>query len=167
MAGKYVFSTCTASQKYAVYSKVPGRDMPVMEGYVLIHGGANLPTKQLVTPKGVMTHITDEEFEMLQRCPVFKTHVDGGFITVEDVAYDLEDVVGNMEPRDSSAPMIPADFEEADLKPPTTGSVRDDDFATVRATQRPAQATGKKDKGEKPKATRRRRGGASTESAAG
>lgn len=140
--GKYIFSTLTASQKYPIYEKVPGRDIPRMSSYVLIHGGANLPSKVLVTPRGVMTSISDEQFERLNQCSSFQKHVNGGYLTVEDRSYDPDEAAEDMEPKDSSAPMVPEDFEAAGTDPPTTGAVDQEelDMGHVGTTQRPAQA---------------------------
>lgn len=158
---KYVFSTLTANQKYPTWKKVPGRDIPTMQGYVLIRGGANLPSKVLVTPKGVMTPVTDEEYEQLKESPGFLQHLKGGFLTVEDKAYDIDKVVSDLEEKDTSAPMTPKDFEDAGQKAPTTAAPNDDerdaDNSTVRSTQRPAQAKTEKSEDEKPERKRRGR----------
>jgi len=158
--GKHVFSTLTASQKYPTWKQVPGRDLPVMEGYVLIHGGANLPSKILVTPRGVHTAITDEQYEQLRESPGFKQHLANGFLSVEDKPYDVDDVVAELKEKDTSAPMTPKDFEDAGQKPPTTAPPSTDeqeaDNSSVRSTQRPAQA--KTEKPEVEKTERKRRG---------
>ena len=157
---KYVFSTLTASQKYPIYKKVPGRDMLVMESYVFINGGANLPTKVLVTPRGVVTEITDEEYERLQQSPGFQQHLENGFLSVEDKSHEIDKVVADLKPKDKSAPMIPEDFEEAGMKPPTTATMdaeeQDADNSAVRPTQRPVQA--KVEKPDEEKSGRKRRG---------
>ena len=161
---KYVFSTLTANQKYPTWEKIRGRDLPVMRGYVLIHGGANLPPKTLVTPKGVMTRITDEQYAQVRESPGFKQHLENGFLSVEDKPHDIDEVVSNLKEKDTSAPMTPKDFEGAGQKPPTTAAPnaderdadeRDADNSTVRSTQRPAQAKTEKPEDEKPERKRR------------
>ena len=158
--GKYVFSTLTANQKYPTWTKVPGRDIPTMESYVLIRGGANLPSKVLVTPRGVPTELTDEQYDRVKESPGFKQHLENGFLSVEDRPHDVDAVVSDLEEKDTSAPMTPKDFEDAGQKPPTTAAPnadeRDADNSNVRATQRPAQAKTEKPADEEP--TRRRRG---------
>ena len=140
--GKYIYSTLTASQKYPIWIRTPGRDIPRIQSYVLIHGGANLPSKVLVTPRGVVTSISDDEFERLIQCPGFQQHVDNGFLVVEDREYDPDSVAENMEPKDFSAPMVPEDFEADGVKPPTlaTDEPSEPDLSRVSATQRPTQA---------------------------
>ena len=158
---KYVFSTLTANQKYPTWTKVHGRDLPNMESYVLIRGGANLPPKTLVTPKGVMTKITDEQYGRLRESPGFKQHLENGFLSVEDAPHDVDDVVSGLKEKDTSAPMVPKDFEDDGRKSPTTAAPsandRDADNSTVGATQRPAQAKTEKPEGETPERKRRGR----------
>ncbi len=161
---KYIFSTLTGSQKYPLWARVAGNDMPRMKNYVFIQGGANLPSKVLVTPKGVATKITDEEFDRLNQCPAFQKHVDNGFLTVEDLPQDADEVAEDMEPKDTSAPKVAADFEAGGKKPPTTGEAMSDEpgTASVNSSQRPAQAE-KAEKAEKAESSpeppaRRRRG---------
>lgn len=158
--GKYIFSTMTASQKYPIWAKTPGRDLPTMQSYVLIRGGANLPSKTFVTPRGVCTPVTDEEYEQLQQSPGFLFHLKGGFLSVEDKPHDIDEVVSNLKEKDTSAPMTPKDFEDAGQKPPTTATQTADeagaDNSSVRSTQRPAQAKTEKPEGDEP--ARKRRG---------
>ena len=168
---KYVFSTLTANQKYPTWAKVPGRDIPIMQGYVLIHGGANLPSKVLVTPRGVLTEITDEQYGRLKESPGFKQHLENGFLSVEAKPHDIDKVVSDLEEKDTSAPMTPKDFEDAGQKPPTTAAPVDDerdaDNSSVRATQRPAQAKTEKPEVEKPERKRRGRPPGSKNKASG
>ena len=158
---KYVFSTLTANQKYPTWVKVSGRDLPVMQGYVLIRGGANLPPKTLVTPRGVMTKITDEEYGRLRESPGFKQHLENGFLSVEDKPHDIDEVVADLKEKDTSAPMTPKDFEDAGQKAPTTAAPNAEgqgaDNSTVRSTQRPAQAKTEKPEVETPERKRRGR----------
>ena len=169
--GKYIFSTSTANQKYPIYRDTGDKGLSVIKSYVLIHGGANLPSKVLVTPKGVMTSITDDEWDRLQKSSSFQKHRKRGFLTVEDAPTDADEVAGDMESRDKSAPMTRADFEDIGIKPPETSkSEADLDNTRVRATQRPTLAKVEEPdargepKAEEPKAEkpsgRKRRGAA-------
>lgn len=159
---KYIFSTLTASQKYPIWIRTPGRDMPTMQSYVRIQGGANLPSKVFVTPLGVMTVISDDEFERVTQCPGFQQHVDNGFLIVEDHPYELDSVIEDMEAKDSSAPMVPEDFEAEGLKAPSVAAVDQSeiDSSRVGATQRSSQAatqlSEEKAKAEKVKAEKKK-----------
>lgn len=161
---KYIYSTLTAANIYPTYRRVPGRDLPVEADRVCIQGGANLPSKVFVTPKGVLTVVTDEEFDRLNESKAFKRHVDGGYLVCEDGPHDVAEVAADMTEKDKSAPMVPEDFTAAGQKPPTTASSpnsEEADNSTVRSAQRPAQASTKA-KAEKaedaPKTGRRKRG---------
>lgn len=157
----YIFSTLTASQKYPIWVRTKGHDIPRIDSYVLVHGGANLPSKVLVTPRGVMTTISDEEYDRLKDSPGFKQHVENGFLTVEDKPHDPDNVAGEMQPKDTSAPTVPEDFEKAGQKPPTTGdaTIEEPNASTVSSTQRPAQAAvTEKAATDAEKPARRRRG---------
>lgn len=174
--GKYIFSTLTASQKYPLWARTPGRDIPHMVSYVLIHGGANLPSKVLVTPRGVMTPVSDEQYKCLTRCSGFQNHLKNGYLKVEDQPFNPDIVAENMKSKDSSAPMVPEDFEESGTTPPSlaTSDESEPDLSAVNPTQRSAQAATKtaeeKAAAEKQiaeekaaaSAPRRRRGGASS-----
>jgi hypothetical protein len=132
---KYVFSTLTASNTYT--KTVPGGgDMPVTERAVTIKGGSNLPSKHMLTSIGYMTEVTDEDYEWLAQHPVFKLHMENGFIKVENKKADAEKVATEMETRDQSAPLVDADFDappagvntdglEGSFKP--TAAAEDDD----------------------------------------
>lgn len=136
MSGKYVFSTLTAPNRYTIYfpqledsnnkEAVPRQ----IKHEVLIEGGAGVANKNFITPLGVMTHITDEQYKALQQNKSFMKHFENGFITVEDKPYEMEKVTGDMSHRDGSAPLREEDFE-AELtsdgdpkKAPTTGKVK-------------------------------------------
>lgn len=106
----YVFSTLTGSVKYVLYA-AGGADLPVADQEVVIAGGTNVPDKHLITPRGVMTSVSDEAYSWLQDDEVFKMHVANGFISVSDKRADPEKVAGDMNTRDASAPLVDADFE--------------------------------------------------------
>lgn len=106
----YVYSTLTSDNIYATY-RAGGNDVPAVEKKILIKGGHGVTTKHLLTPRGVVTSINDEELEHLNANPVFRQHVDGGFLVVEKKKVDPEVVAADMEQSDDSAPRTPEDFE--------------------------------------------------------
>ena len=109
----YVFSTLTSSVEYRNHV-TGGADLPVVDKSVLIVGGTNLPDKHLITPYGVMTTISAEDFSWLQGNELFKLHQKNGYITVRDKAADPEKVATDMTTRDESAPLVDADFKEGE-----------------------------------------------------
>jgi len=98
---------------YTFYKKLDGVGN-VVEHEVRIEGGANLADKNVITPRGVMTAISDDDAELLKDHPVYKMHNANGFVTIEDRKFDIERVVSDLTSKDASAPLVPEDFLEAD-----------------------------------------------------
>lgn len=114
----YVYSTLANDNRFAVYVQ-GGADLPRIERTILIKGGAGVADSRLVTPRGVVTTVTDDEVAALLDSPVFKRHLDRGFITVSDAKEDPESVAADMTSRDASAPVVPEDYsaESSGAKP--------------------------------------------------
>lgn len=109
----HVFSTLANPQKIVVWSKPPENGMlPVPEREVLIRGGAGIASKNLITPQGVHTAITMEEYEAIKDVEHFKKFVDSGHFRVERKEYDVEKMVSDMNSRDPGGPLTPADYEK-------------------------------------------------------
>lgn len=125
----HIYSTLTCDQRYTGYAK-GGADLPVVAWEVLIKGGSNVADKRLITPIGVRTEVTDEQLAQLLENPVFKLHVNNGFITVEDVKEDPEKVAADMATKDDSAPLTPEDIakqnEEAEMAGQAVATVSSD-----------------------------------------
>ena len=115
----HVFSTLANPQKFTRYSMPDPTDatqmgrLPVVEREVLIRGGAGIATKNLITPQGAHTAITEDEYEAVRELSHWKDFIAKGFIRVERKAYDVDKMVGDMNPRDPSGPLTPADYQNA------------------------------------------------------
>jgi hypothetical protein len=121
----YVYSTLTSDMKYTIY-KDRSTDLPVVERTIFINGGANLADKKnpLVTPKGFVTEISDEDYEALKTNAVFQLHVKNNFVVVEQRSIKLEKVISDLAPRDPSSPKIASDFSESDQ--PIVGAIEEE-----------------------------------------
>lgn len=111
MAKIYIYSTLTSDQVYAQYTR-PANGVPQVESKIKIKGGANLMTRHMVTPQGVVTEVTAEELSILRSNEVFKLHETNGFITVsegKETSANIERAVSDMTGRDQSAPMVEQD----------------------------------------------------------
>lgn len=89
---KYILSTMTSNVSYTLYNMIG--DLPVARKKIRVYGGAGLPSassgigdlsrdkdgKPLWTPSGVITSVSDEDAEILEKHPVFKKHYDAGYI---------------------------------------------------------------------------------------
>ena len=113
------------SKTYHVYSKqatdvtyndyVPGGDnTPRIAHSVTIKGGAGVANKNIITPYGVHTEITEEDRDMLLKNGIFQLHQEGGFVTIEGKKEDPDLVATNLTAGpDPSAPLTPQDFAGA------------------------------------------------------
>lgn len=124
---KTIVSKLSNDQNYTVYKQVPG-GIFVAAGKVLIKGGANVANKlTLRAPNGgVITQVSDADFELLQKCPIFKKHVAAGFIFVSASNSEVEGekeakkAEKNLKAKDKSAQLTPEDFKKAGKKAPTS-----------------------------------------------
>jgi hypothetical protein len=114
MAKIYVYSTLTAGQEYTGWIKGAG-NLPKRKHSVRINGGANLYSKRLITPLGVVTEISKEDLSFLRAHKVFQKHEKNGFLRIETQKREVEVVVADMEHRDASAPDTPEDFVNKSL----------------------------------------------------
>jgi len=122
--GFYVFSTLTAPNEYTLWvAKPKGQEggPNIKKRSVLINGGANVVNKHYVTPRGVVTHVSAEDMELLKGNRTFRQHYDRGYLTATEKRGDPNEVAKSMTPKDHSAQIEPSDFEKG--KTPTTGKV--------------------------------------------
>lgn len=124
-----VFSTLAAPMRYVDHEPAGETGVAVEKGSVLIKGGAGvMDTKNIVTPYGVATMVTQEQAEMLKRNAVFQLHAKNGFVRIETVSRapdgdNIEKVVAEMEGRDKSAPTVDEDFTANGQNAPTASAV--------------------------------------------
>ena len=100
----YVYSTMTSSTAYAVYKETNAKDIPVITKKILIEGGSNvvpIPSKGIITPRGVVTEVSDDDMALLEKDYHFNEHKKHGYITVEKKAIPVEKAVAAMEPKDA------------------------------------------------------------------
>lgn len=103
----YVYSTLANDQKYQNYETVNG--MSLATDSVFIQGGTGVANDRLITPLGVATSITEDQYAMLQKNTEFGVHVKNGFIKVEKTAVDPETVAADMSLQDGSRPLTEGD----------------------------------------------------------
>jgi hypothetical protein len=110
----FVHSTLTQSRKYHQWSRPadPHMSPEIIGTPVTIRGGANVATFPdsrygRHTPSGIATEVSEEQMDYLNGCPMFKKHMDKGFITVTTSKESPEKVARDLEKRDGSAPLTP------------------------------------------------------------
>jgi len=114
---KYVISTLTADNRYAGWTKSGGVNM--IERSVVVRGGAGIALagggRNVVTPAGVRTEVSDADAEFLAAHEHFKAHVKGGFVKLVNSAQEPERAAKSME-RDASHPRTDKDVAEDNKK---------------------------------------------------
>lgn len=115
----YVYSTLTNDQVYTLWRPASTEKKPnVALKKVKINGGhGRMDRKNLVTPLGVVTEVSNEDLEALNQIGAFRKHMEAGFIKVDKKKSDPEKVASDMAKKDASAQKTPSDFVE----PPKVG----------------------------------------------
>lgn len=103
----YVYSTMSNPVEYIDWQTVEGGELPQQMRKVKIEGGANVMSKHFITPKGVVTEVSDDDMAFLENHPVFVQQQKAGFITVQKRKVEVEKAVKEMTARDKSAPLQP------------------------------------------------------------
>ncbi len=111
----HVFSKMSSSVDYVDWI-AGGADLPTRGKSVFIKGGHGVAGKNLITPLGVHTEISQEDAEILKRNHVFQTHLKNGSVVIQKSKADPEKVVADMGADDPSAPLTPTDFEAGKTK---------------------------------------------------
>lgn len=108
----YIYSTLSNDNHYHLHTEPTNKKSQEVRDIiktVTIKGGAGIATKQLITPLGVVTKVTDEELKFLEADEAFQTHLRNGFVKIERKKYDVDKVVPDMSSRDGSDPITPED----------------------------------------------------------
>jgi hypothetical protein len=110
----YVFSTLSTPMYYTKHENGTSGE-PVEICRIFINGGANIADRRtLITPRGVVTEVSDQDLEVLKANKVFQMHMLNKFITIERHKEDANKVAKDMEPEDKSAPLTPAKVKKQD-----------------------------------------------------
>lgn len=89
---KYIISTMANAVAYTIYNK--NAELPVLQKTITIKGGANMASmtsgfgelshtgegQPLWTPSGMVTEVSDEDYAILVEHPVFKRHLEQGYV---------------------------------------------------------------------------------------
>lgn len=105
----HIFSTLATDQRYVNYTVNPD-GVPLPTSDIAIKGGAGVANERLITPQGIHTEVTEEALAELEKNPVFAMHKKNGFISVQARRADPDKVATDMNARDKSKPLTPADY---------------------------------------------------------
>lgn len=119
----YLTSTKSQNTEFPRYVKSTGGEW-IVKGSVVVRGTANvIGNKTLITPRGAITSITDEELDFLKKNASFMRQVNAGFIAIH---YDKKLHTEDLEEKDKSAQYTEKDFRNIGVKVPTTAKQTDD-----------------------------------------
>jgi hypothetical protein len=122
MPNCYVVSTLTSDQAYTLFKKTDdkGKSIPRAERTVIVKGGHGVANKHLITPRGVVTSITEEQAQFLESNTNFIRHKERGFVKIlKKNPSDTATAAADLKQKDGSAPLTPSNFEPG--KEPKTG----------------------------------------------
>lgn len=122
----FVYSTLAAGVDYHIFGKAAEGMPAIKERTISIAGGAGIANKNLITPQGVVTEVTDEEAALLEQHGLFQLHAKNGHVSIQRKRADVDKVVADMDRNDPSAPLTPSDYTDGgdveDLKPKSNSS---------------------------------------------
>ena len=111
---QYIYCTATCGMIYTEYhtnNSGPARILRKVE----IKGGHGVATiKNLHTPRGVMTAVSDDDLAWLMKNDAFVRHIDAGWISVDKKEVDGEKKAKDMNDKDGSSPLTPSDFVDGE-----------------------------------------------------
>ncbi len=114
----YVLSKLSNSQVYTKYAEgQTDTNLNVVVAEVKIDGGADVINKQLVTPQGVVTKVSDNELEILKSNKDFQRHLENGLVKYYNTAPKIEKEADKME-KDKSKQLTAEDYKKAGKKAP-------------------------------------------------
>lgn len=112
----HIASTLSTGMDYTFYKPTQeGDNINTVHHTVTLKGGANVAqrgTANLYTADGIVTHITDEDYDLLKTNEVFKLHEKNGFVKVLKSKISGTKAAQDMEAEDKSSPLTEKDTEK-------------------------------------------------------
>lgn len=110
----FITSKLSAPVTYAFYKLNEGK-INIVVDEITINGGADVINKALITPQGIVTELDDSKLDKLKTHPVFKTHLENGFISIQETEKAAKKAEEKLE-KDKSSQITPDDYEKGDAK---------------------------------------------------
>ena len=99
---KQIVSSLSTGVQIQLYKKRPSGDGFIKDKSVFIAGGQGVVNKiTLVAPDGVITPITDADYELIKDHPVFKRYISRGFMRVVESKNAAEKVKKDLDKNDA------------------------------------------------------------------
>ena len=110
----FITSKLSSSVSYAFYVQDSNKINRVVDT-ITINGGADVINKALITPQGVVTELEDDKLDKLKTHPVFRTHLENGYISIQGTEKAAKKAEETLE-KDKSSQITPDDYETGDAK---------------------------------------------------
>ena len=120
----YVASRMATGVDYAFYKKGPSGLNEVYKT-ITINGGADVINKKtLETPHGIVTSLSDEDFDLLKSNAVFQEHLKNGCLNFYN-NYKAADNAEKTLTKDNSKQLTPEDYKKQGKRKPKTTKDKD------------------------------------------
>lgn len=111
----FITSRLAGGVDYAFYEKSPA-GINVVRKTISIKGGSDVIDKRtLLTPQGVVTELSKDDLDELKTHPVFRMHLENGYITINDNEKTANKAGEKLEV-DKSAQITDEDYENGNEK---------------------------------------------------
>lgn len=110
----FITSKMASAVSYTFYAQDANKINRVVDT-ITINGGADVINKALMTPQGVVTEIEGDRLEKLKSHPVFRTHLENGFVSIQGSEKAAKKAEETLE-KDKSSQITPEDYEKGDEK---------------------------------------------------
>ena len=134
MGKLYVYSTLAADVAYTNHAQ-GGGELPIELPPVLVKGGAGVMNDRFITPRGVVTEITEEQGEYLRANVLFQLHEKNGFVEISGSKVDPEKAAADMTGRDNSAPIVPEGLADSE-QPASVGADEGGDDTPAKSSKK-------------------------------
>lgn len=115
----YITSKMAAPVTYAFYTQGANK-INVVTHEITIKGGADVINKRtLETPSGAVTELSAEDFDRLKLHPLFKQHLEDGFVAVLGTEKEANKADKDLK-KDASKQLTPEDYQVKGKKKPKT-----------------------------------------------
>ena len=115
---KMILSTLTSPQDVVLTRKTESGALEIVKT-ITLKGGANvIDRRTLITPQGVITELSDDDFDLLEKTAFYKRMKSRGFLRPVEAKETAEDTKkAGMEKKDNSAQKTEEDFPDEEAKP--------------------------------------------------
>lgn len=111
----YITSRLASGVNYAFYEKQPNGINKVVKEISIKGGSDVIDKKTLITPMGVITEIEKADLDELMQHPVFKTHLENGYISINENEKAAKTAGEKLE-KDKSSQITDDDYENGNDK---------------------------------------------------